>query len=140
MDKSTEEEPARLSGEGWNCQAYHAGMEGEQRDAVQRSFAEGKLEVVVATNAFGMGIDLADVRAHRHPARADRVDVVEIQTRQGLRPEVLRAAGHADVASEAGVGGAVGTGVTVGAALVGAAVGAGTRHVIATAYLPAWSL
>ena len=72
--KSTEEESARLSGEGWNCQAYHAGMEGEQRDAVQRSFAEGKLEVVVATNAFGMGIDRADVRAIGHLAPPGSVE------------------------------------------------------------------
>ena len=72
--KSTEEEAARLSGEGWNCQAYHAGMEGEQRDAVQRSFAEGKLEVVVATNAFGMGIDRADVRAIGHLAPPGSVE------------------------------------------------------------------
>ena len=72
--KNTEEEAARLSGEGWNCQAYHAGMEGEQRDAVQRSFAEGKLEVVVATNAFGMGIDRADVRAIGHLAPPGSVE------------------------------------------------------------------
>ena len=72
--KSTEEEAARLSGEGWNCQAYHAGMEGEQRDAVQRSCAEGKLEVVVATNAFGMGIDRADVRAIGHLAPPGSVE------------------------------------------------------------------
>jgi len=72
--KSTEEEAARLSGEGWNCQAYHAGMEGDQRDSVQRSFAEGKLEVVVATNAFGMGIDRADVRAIGHLAPPGSVE------------------------------------------------------------------
>ena len=72
--KSTEEEAARLSGEGWNCQAYHAGMEGEQRDAVQRSFAEGALEVVVATNAFGMGIDRSDVRAIGHLAPPGSVE------------------------------------------------------------------
>ena len=72
--KSTEEEAARLAGEGWRCQAYHAGMEGEQRDAVQRSFAEGSLEVVVATNAFGMGIDRADVRAIGHLAPPSSVE------------------------------------------------------------------
>ena len=72
--KNTEEEAARLSGEGWNCQAYHAGMEGDQRDSVQRSFAEGKLEVVVATNAFGMGIDRADVRAIGHLAPPGSVE------------------------------------------------------------------
>ncbi len=66
--KNTEEEAARLAGEGWRCEGYHAGMEGERRDRVQRAFADGQLEVVVATNAFGMGIDRADVRAIGHLA------------------------------------------------------------------------
>ena len=41
---------------------YHAGMLPEQRRATQESFMEGRHEIVVATNAFGMGIDKADVR------------------------------------------------------------------------------
>jgi ATP-dependent DNA helicase RecQ len=66
--KSTEEEAARLQGKGWKAAAYHAGMEGPRRDAVQRAFAAGQLQVVVATNAFGMGIDRPDVRALVHLA------------------------------------------------------------------------
>ncbi|MEA2219252.1 MAG: ATP-dependent helicase RecQ, partial [Solirubrobacteraceae bacterium] len=46
--------------------AYHAGLEREARAAVQRRFMEGELSVVVATNAFGMGIDKADVRTVCH--------------------------------------------------------------------------
>lgn len=72
--KSSEEEAERLKGEGWRCAAYHAGMEGEQRDAVQRAFADGQLEVVVATNAFGMGIDRSDVRAIGHLAPPGSVE------------------------------------------------------------------
>ncbi len=72
--KSSEEEAARLAGEGWRCAAYHAGMEGEQRDSVQRAFADGQLEVVVATNAFGMGIDRSDVRAIGHLAPPGSVE------------------------------------------------------------------
>jgi len=42
--------------------AYHAGLESEQRQRVQRAFADSSLEAVVATIAFGMGIDKPDVR------------------------------------------------------------------------------
>ncbi len=46
--------------------AYHAGLGREQRADVQRRFMDGRLDVVVATNAFGMGIDKADVRTVCH--------------------------------------------------------------------------
>jgi ATP-dependent DNA helicase RecQ len=45
---------------------YHAGLGREQRTDVQRRFMDGRLDVVVATNAFGMGIDKADVRTVCH--------------------------------------------------------------------------
>jgi ATP-dependent DNA helicase RecQ len=45
---------------------YHAGLGREQRAEVQRRFMDGRLDVVVATNAFGMGIDKADVRTVCH--------------------------------------------------------------------------
>jgi ATP-dependent DNA helicase RecQ len=48
--------------------AYHAGLPSEVRDSVQQSFQAGKLECVVATIAFGMGIDKADVRTVIHAA------------------------------------------------------------------------
>ena len=46
--------------------AYHAGIDRRARAAVQRDFMAGRLAVVVATNAFGMGIDKADVRTVCH--------------------------------------------------------------------------
>jgi len=46
--------------------AYHAGLEGDARSAVQDAFMAGEVRVVVATIAFGMGIDKADVRAVLH--------------------------------------------------------------------------
>ena len=42
--------------------AYHAGLEPAQRQRVQDDFMSGKLSAIVATNAFGMGIDKADIR------------------------------------------------------------------------------
>ena len=64
--KKAEEEAERLAARGWRAAAYHAGLEGRTRETAQRDFAEGRVEVVVATNAFGMGIDRPDVRAVVH--------------------------------------------------------------------------
>jgi ATP-dependent DNA helicase RecQ len=66
--KTSEQEADRLSGLGWRASAYHAGLAGPQRDKVLRAFMSDGLDVVVATNAFGMGIDRADVRAVIHLA------------------------------------------------------------------------
>lgn len=57
--KRTGELAARLGG---RTAAYHAGMRRADRDAVQEAFMAGDLDVVVATSAFGMGIDKPDVR------------------------------------------------------------------------------
>ncbi|MGZ5412511.1 MAG: RecQ family ATP-dependent DNA helicase [Solirubrobacterales bacterium] len=46
--------------------AYHAGMRPDERASAQHRFMEGDADVVVATNAFGMGVDKADVRSVWH--------------------------------------------------------------------------
>jgi len=51
---------------GVAVEAYHAGLDREQRASVLRGFLAGEIEVVVATNAFGMGVDKADVRTVVH--------------------------------------------------------------------------
>jgi ATP-dependent DNA helicase RecQ len=54
--------------------AYHAGLDGQTRERVQRAFLQGKLDVVVATVAFGMGVDKADVRTVIHAALPSSVE------------------------------------------------------------------
>ncbi len=66
--KETEQECARLAGKKWRVAAYHAGLEGSIRDRASTAFRDGSIELVVATNAFGMGIDRPDVRAVIHLA------------------------------------------------------------------------
>ncbi len=55
-----------LRGAGVDAAAYHAGLRREGRARVQAAWTRGELRVVVATNAFGMGIDKADVRCVVH--------------------------------------------------------------------------
>jgi RecQ family ATP-dependent DNA helicase len=67
--KKTEETASWLSRElGVPVPAYHAGMERGPRAEAQRAFMAGDTPVVVATNAFGMGVDKADVRTVIHEA------------------------------------------------------------------------
>src|SRR5208282_5024443 len=57
---------ANRAGKRIRAAAYHAGLDAETRDRVQTAFQAGELEVVVATIAFGMGIDKADIRTVIH--------------------------------------------------------------------------
>lgn len=72
--KTTEAEAERLATLGWQARGYHAGLAAEVRDAVHADFSQGRLDVVVATNAFGMGIDRPDVRAVIHLAPPSSVE------------------------------------------------------------------
>lgn len=60
------EELAQSLAEKMPAAAYHAGMSNEQRDRVQQEFLRGELEVIVATIAFGMGVDKANIRTVIH--------------------------------------------------------------------------
>ncbi|KAJ7338228.1 hypothetical protein JRQ81_010938 [Phrynocephalus forsythii] len=50
----------------WIAEAYHAGLSAAERRRVQNNFMSGQLRVVVATVAFGMGLDKSDVRGVLH--------------------------------------------------------------------------
>ncbi|MEQ1858785.1 MAG: RecQ family ATP-dependent DNA helicase [Chthoniobacteraceae bacterium] len=66
FQKSAEDVAAHLAAAGLAARAYHAGMSAEDRDATQEAFMRGECEVIVATIAFGMGIDKADIRGVIH--------------------------------------------------------------------------
>ncbi|HRH37075.1 MAG TPA: RecQ family ATP-dependent DNA helicase [Flavobacteriales bacterium] len=55
-----------LKEHGIAAEAYHAGLTTKERDRIQHAWTSGALRCVVATNAFGMGIDKADVRCVVH--------------------------------------------------------------------------
>jgi ATP-dependent DNA helicase RecQ len=60
--RSTEEVARVLRGHGFSAEHYHAGLEAAERTRVQDDFITGRAQAVVATTAFGMGIDKPDVR------------------------------------------------------------------------------
>jgi ATP-dependent DNA helicase RecQ len=65
--KASEQTADRLArGLGVAVAAYHAGLDRDTRARIQERFMSGELPVIVATNAFGMGIDKADVRTVCH--------------------------------------------------------------------------
>ncbi|MES1174184.1 MAG: DNA topoisomerase 3 [Myxococcales bacterium] len=68
------ENTAAALAQRFRCAAYHAGMQSEQREQVQSDFLVGKLDVVVATVAFGMGVDKADIRTVLHLALPGSVE------------------------------------------------------------------
>jgi ATP-dependent DNA helicase RecQ len=60
--KKVEAVSETLASWGIKCVAYHGGMSDQERERAQEVFIQRKADVAVATNAFGMGIDRADVR------------------------------------------------------------------------------
>ena len=66
LQRTAEEIADYLASNGFDARAYHAGLEAEQRDAVQDQFMTSEQDVVVATIAFGMGIDKSDIRYIYH--------------------------------------------------------------------------
>src|SRR5215211_74904 len=64
--RDTEAVADALRSSGAVAAAYHAGMEPDERASAQHRFMVGDADVIVATNAFGMGIDKADVRSVWH--------------------------------------------------------------------------
>ena len=62
LQQTAEQVASFLSSSGIQAQAYHAGMESDKRQQIQKQFMQGELKLIVATIAFGMGIDKSDIR------------------------------------------------------------------------------
>lgn len=60
--KSTEKLASTLQQKGYKAEAYHAGLSSEERNAIQENFVNDRTPIIVATIAFGMGIDKSNVR------------------------------------------------------------------------------
>ncbi len=78
--RETEDLGAFLSASGIRAAHYHAGLEKDLRRQTQDRFAEEKLDVVVATVAFGMGIDRSDVRCVIHTSIPKSVEHYQQET------------------------------------------------------------
>jgi len=79
---------------------YHAGLEPEERSAAQEAFIEGRIQTVVATTAFGMGIDKPDIRLvalYNYPESLESyVQMVGRAGRDGRASDTLLLASRAD--------------------------------------------
>jgi ATP-dependent DNA helicase RecQ len=101
--KETDQLAARLVAEGLLARPYHAGLNAKERHRTQEAFARETIDVVVATVAFGMGIDRSDVRLVLHTSLPKSLEAYQQETgragRDGLAAECLLLYSSADVFS-----------------------------------------
>ena len=101
--KETERLAARLAAEGILARPYHAGLDTKERHKTQEAFSRETIDVVVATVAFGMGIDRSDVRLVLHTSLPKSLEAYQQETgragRDGLAAECVLLYSSADVFS-----------------------------------------
>ena len=89
--KDVDELAKLLQGRGYCCMPYHAGLTPEQRHDAQTAFADEKCNLIVATIAFGMGIDRSNIRFVLHANMPKSVEHYQQETgragRDGLEAE-----------------------------------------------------
>lgn len=99
--RDTETLAEYLQRERFKAACYHAGLAADERHRVQEAFAAEELDVVVATVAFGMGIDRSNVRCVVHMATPKSVEHYQQETgragRDGLESECVLFYSYADV-------------------------------------------
>jgi ATP-dependent DNA helicase RecQ len=100
--RKTEETADWLRAQGHDAHCYHAGMDKMAREAAQRHFQRGDAVIMVATIAFGMGIDKPDVRFVAHLDLPGSIEAYYQETgragRDGLPSEALMLYGAEDMA------------------------------------------
>jgi ATP-dependent DNA helicase RecQ len=98
--KQTESVADALSARGLKAEPYHAGLEPTRRGRIQDDFLAERLDIVVATVAFGMGIDRGDVRMVVHASLPKSVEAYQQETgragRDGLPAECVLLYSSAD--------------------------------------------
>jgi ATP-dependent DNA helicase RecQ len=72
--RAAEELSLTVAAAGLRCASYHGGMAKRRRVGVEQAFGSGELDVIVATSAFGMGVDYPNVRFVVHAAAPDSPD------------------------------------------------------------------
>ncbi|MBE0366350.1 ATP-dependent DNA helicase RecQ [Pseudoalteromonas aurantia 208] len=99
--KRVDEISEKLADAGFNAAAYHAGMSNEQRQFVQSAFARDDIHIVVATVAFGMGINKPNVRFVLHYDIPKSIEAYYQETgragRDGLAAEAIMYFDPADI-------------------------------------------
>jgi ATP-dependent DNA helicase RecQ len=99
--REVEEVSEQLRLEGRLAVGYHAGMPADERASAQHRFMTGDAEIVVATNAFGMGVDKADVRSVIHWAIPKSVEAYYQEVgragRDGLPSRAILLSSRADL-------------------------------------------
>jgi len=100
--KKTEETAAWLSEQGYTALPYHGGMDKAERQTNQTRFQREEAVIMVATIAFGMGIDKPDVRFVAHLDLPGSIEAYYQETgragRDGLPSDTLMLYGHEDIA------------------------------------------
>ncbi len=98
--KNTERYCAALAEQGMRARVYHAGLDDVTRHAAQDAFMAGELDVIVATNAFGMGVDKADIHLVIHADLPRSVEAYYQESgrggRDGERTECVLLFNHSD--------------------------------------------